>query len=131
MTITIKTGATLTGGTDLVYSDSGQGSSGERVFASTTSTILEPRQIKIKATIPTTTSANPGSSRSEVRFILGSRVQDEGCCTVSAGTVMASLTTAWPLTQPVDLVDELIDQIRGFVYTDEFVNLLKQGRIPN
>lgn len=130
MSLTLKIGATLTGGTDLVFNDSGRGAAGEREFAATTSTILEPRVIKVKSTIPVTTSANPGTSRSEVRFILGSRVESATCCDVKSGTVLGTITTAWPLSQPSTLADELIDEIRAFVHTDAFVSLIKNGTIP-
>lgn len=131
MSITLLTGATQSGGDSVVFNNNGRSAGNEVTLSKSGSSLLMPRDIKMRVTIPATTSTNPGTLRAGVRLILGNRVEPEdGCCTVVAGTVIADINVSWPLSQPDMLVDELIEEIRGLVYTDAFVNLIKQGALP-
>lgn len=130
MSVTIKIGATQTGGTDLVLTNTGDNKPGEVVLSPSTSTRLLPKVVKLFTNTPVTSGTNPGSARAGLRVILASRVTEEGCCTVTPGTLTIDLSVNWPLSQPESLVDEGIAQIRGLVFSPEFVALVKSGRLP-
>lgn len=130
MSITLKIGATLSGGTNVVAVNNGTSGEGSNTFALPTNTRLLPRTIKFFTNIPATTASNPGTARAGARMILGNRVSEEGCCTVTPGTVIVNVDVAWPLSQPAALVDEAIAELRALVYTDEFAALVKNGMLP-
>lgn len=131
MTLTIKTGGTQSGATDVTLSSKGGAPENQVVLRTPADTRLAPRLIKFMTSTPVTTAANPGNARSTVRFILGNRVEEEGCCTVKAGTVTVDLIVNWPLTQPDSLVDEAIGLIQGLAYSPALPSLIKDGVLPS
>lgn len=130
MDFTLEIGGTREATTPLVLKDVGNGTVGEREYRLPTSTLTTPRIVKIKSIAPVTTSANPGKSKTTVRVLLGNRVTDENCCSVTPGTVIVDLSVDWPLTQPVALIDDVISILQGLAYSDELPELLKQGILP-
>ena len=123
MALVIKTGGSQSGATDVTLSSKGGAPENQVILRTPADTRLAPRLIKFMTSTPVTTAANPGNARSTVRFILGNRVEEEGCCTVKAGTVTVDLVVNWPLTQPSSLIDEAIALIQGLVYSPALPSL--------
>lgn len=127
MSLTIKIGATTTGGTDLTFVDQGSGNANQRVYMDPTSTLQEPRLLKVTAITPKTTATNPGRGKSELLFVFAKRTESEGCCSVKAGTVTFRLTVDWPLDQPVELVEDGIEWLQGISFSSYLSDLIKKG----
>lgn len=130
MSITVKVGATLTGGSDVVLASAGLSAGGKASFVTPTHTLLEPEAIDIFVTPPTTSKDDPGTARSGLKVSYASRTTDEGCCTTKAGTVIIDVGVRWPLSQPDTVVDDAIAMLRGLVYNTAFVNAVKLGVLP-
>lgn len=130
MSVTIKVGATQTGGTDTVLTSSGGVSPGKVTMLLPSGTRLTPKTVDFLTTNPTVVGTNPGTARGGVRVVMANRVTEEGCCTTQVGSVIIDLTVRWPLTQPSTLVDEAIAVLRGLVYAPEFVDSIKKGTLP-
>jgi hypothetical protein len=130
MSITVKVGATLTGGTDVVLSAAGLSAGGKASFVTPDHSRLEPRLVDFVVKAPTTTKNDPGVARTDLKIAFANRLQEEGCCTVQAGTVIVDASVRWPLGQPESLVDDVIALFRGLVYTAEFADAVKKGLLP-
>lgn len=128
--LTLKTGGTQSGTTDIAFTSVGGAPQNQTILRAPTDTRLMPRQIKFITNTPTTTSANPGNARSTVRFILGNRVEEAGCCDVKAGTVTVDLVVNWPMSQPDTLVDEVVAWLQGLAYNSALPSLIKSGVLP-
>lgn len=129
--LTLKTGGSQTGTTDIAFTSIGGAQPNQTVLRAPTDTRLNPRQVKFISNTPQTTLSNPGNARSTIRFILGNRVTPAtGCCDVKAGTVTVDLVVNWPLSQPDTLVDELVGWLQGIAYNPAFPQLIKSGVLP-
>jgi hypothetical protein len=131
MSLTVKIGATLTGGSDVVLSSAGLSAGGKVSFVTPDSTRLTPEQVDIFVTGPTANKNDPGVARTGFKIAFASRVTDEGCCTPSAGVVIFDGSIRWPLSQPETVVDDVIAMIRGLVYTTAFADACKKGILPS
>lgn len=130
MSLLLNTNGTQTGTTPIEFKSIGGSPQNQKVLAAPTDTRLQPRQIKFISNTPTTNASNPGNARSTVRFILGSRVENGDCCSVKAGTVTVDLIVNWPLSQPVELVDELVGWLQGLAYSQDLKDLIVSGHLP-
>lgn len=130
MSVTVKIGATLTGGADVVLASAGLSAGGKSSFITPDHTRLNPQVVDFLVTPATTTKDDPGTARSGVKIAFANRVQGEGCCTVSPGTVIIDVGTRWPLSQPEELVDDALAMLRGLVYTQAFADAFKKGILP-
>lgn len=130
MSLTINIGGSFTGGTPTVLTSVGGSQPGQSLLQFPTSSRLTPRQLKLISNTPVTNRSNPGTVRTSARFILGNRVESEGCCTVTAGTVIGEINVTWPLSQPDTLIDDLVDMMRAYVMTSAFVDQIKRGTLP-
>ena len=131
MSITVKVGATLTGGTDVVLSSAGLSAGGKASFVTPDHSQLEPRTVDYTVTKPTTTKTDSGVARSAVKIAFANRVEEEGCCNVQAGTVIIDVGVRWPLSQPDTLVDDTIAMLRAIVYHASFSDAIKKGVLPS
>lgn len=127
MEVTI--GATLTGGTAVTLHPAGL-TPGRAVLAVTGSTRLVPKTVEFTSAAPVSKPNDPGTARTGLKVSFANREVEEGCCTVSAGTVIMDLGIRWPLSQPEAVVDDVIAYLRGLVYTTEFVQAVKAGILP-
>lgn len=127
MDITI--GATLTGGESVTLTPAGV-SPGKSILLAPGHTFLEPETIEFTSTPPRTTNSSAGVARTGMKISFAARQTEEGCCTVQAGAVIADLGIRWSLNQSEDLVDDVIDYLRGLVYSTDFVSAVKKGVLP-
>ena len=128
--LTLKTGGTQSGTTDIAFTSVGGAPQNQTILRAPTDTRLVPRQIKFITNTPNTSSANPGTARSTVRFILGNRVESETCCDVKAGTLTVDIVIAWPLNQPESLIDEAVLWFQGLAYNTSLPALIRSGVLP-
>lgn len=133
MSLTVKVGATLTGGSDVVLSSAGLSAGGKVSFITPDSTRLTPEQVDIFVSGPGTSGNKNdlGTARTGFKIAFASRVTEEGCCTPAAGVVIADFGFRWPLSQPEAVVDDVIALLRGLVYTTAFADAVKKGILPS
>lgn len=131
MSLVVKLGATLTGGTDTTLTSAGLSAGGKASFVAPDSTRLEPRLVDFLVKAPVTTQNQPGVARSGLKVSFASRMQASGCCDVQAGNVIVDLDFRWPLSQPETVVDDAIAYLKALVYTQEFADAVKKGILPS
>lgn len=124
----VTVGATLTGGATVALSPAGI-SPGKSVFTTPDHTRLEPQTVEI--TVGQAGSPNAPQARTGLKVSFASRVEEEGCCTVKAGSVVADLGVRWDLSQDADLADEVLAMLRGLVYTTAFADAVRKGILPS
>lgn len=129
MSWSIQVGATPSGGTATVLQSSGQ-SPGKSTFTTPSSTHLVPQKVEITSSGGNALATDPGTVRTGLKVSFASRVQEEGCCTVKAGAVIADLGIRWNLSQPESVVDALKGVLVGILEDDEFWTAVKTGRLP-
>jgi hypothetical protein len=122
-------GGTLTGGATVALSPSGI-QAGKSVFVTPDHARLTPQIVQFTTTAPVTTAKDPGVARSGLQISFAGRVTEEGCCTVQQGAVVLDLGLRWSLNQPVELVDDVIDLLRGIVFNASFKDALVKGILP-
>jgi len=127
----VTTGGSITGGTTVALTPAGLAAGNKATFVAPGHTRLEPRLVDFIVTPPKTSSTEPGTARSGLKIAFASRVQEEGCCTVSPGTVIFDVGIRWPLGQPETLVDEAIALLKGLVWTTAFADSIKKGTLPS
>jgi hypothetical protein len=126
----VKIGATLTGGSDVTLSPAGLSAGGKATYTTPDHTRLSPEVVDFLVTAPTSSKNDPGVARSGLKISYASRSQEEGCCSVSLGTVIIDVGFRWPLGQPEAVVDDAIAMLKGLVYTAAFSDALKKGVLP-
>lgn len=124
-------GGTLTGGTESTLSFTGSANGTKVSFATADSTRLAPRHVDFYSNPARTTSQDPGVARSGLKVTFSDRQQSEGCCTVSAGSVIIDVGLRWSLSQPEALVDSAIELLQSLVFSDEFISSIKSGSLPS
>lgn len=129
MSFTLKLNPTVTGGTDTVMSLVGL-QSASQVWAFPTHTRLTPHTLSLSVGQSQTKGSEPGVARSTFKVARASRVQEEGCCTVSSGTVIFDGSLRWPLSQPESALDDVIADVRAYVNSSSFVTSIKAGLMP-
>lgn len=130
MALNVLIGATQTGGVSTALTPAGLYAGGKASFTTPTHTRLEPQIVDFLVTAPTPKGTDPGVARSGMKIAFAKRLQEEGCCTVVPGTIIADISLRWPMAQPEEVVDEVIDWIRGLVYTTAFADAVKKGVLP-
>lgn len=130
MSVVVKVGATLTGGTDKTLSFSGMPLAGKSSFVAPGSTRLAPRTVDFLTNVPVTTKTDAGVARGGLKVTFSDRLVEEGCCTVQAGSVIIDVGVRWSLNQPESLVDEAIQYLQGLVFTQAFIDSVKKGVVP-
>lgn len=130
MSWSIQVGPTLSGGTAVVLQSSGQ-SPGKSTFTTPTSSFLQPEKVEITSNGGNALAADPGTVRTGLKVTFASRVQEEGCCTVMAGAVVADLGIRWNLNQPIVVLHALRDVLKAIVNDDEFWTAVETGRLPS
>lgn len=126
----VKIGATLTGGTDTTLSPAGLSAGGKATYTTPDHSRLAPEVIDFLVTAPTPSKTDPGVARSGLKIAFASRTTEEGCCSVSLGTVIVDVNFRWPLSQPESVVDDAIAYLKGLVYTTAFEDAVKKGILP-
>lgn len=129
MSFNVTIGATLTGGSAVSLSSAGM-SPGKSVFTTPDHTRLTPETVEFTVSGGNPTASDPGVARTGMKISFASRTEEEGCCTVKAGAVIADLGIRWNLTQPGTVADDVIAYLRGLVYTTQFADAVKKGIIP-
>lgn len=130
MTVTIKVGATQSGGTDTVLTRSGSVTPGKVEMLLPSNSRLVPKMVAFLTSNPIPKGTNPGSARGGLRVVLANREVEEGCCTVNQGSVIIDVDVRWPINQPEALVTEAIAILRGLVYSQEFADSITKGSLP-
>lgn len=130
MSLVLKIGATLTGGTDKTYASAGLSAGGKATFVAPEHTQLEPRVLDVFRTAAVETKDSLGVARAGFKVSFASRTTEEGCCNGSSGTAIFDGSIRWPLSQPVAIVDDVIAAVRGFVYSTAFEDMIKKGILP-
>lgn len=130
MSFTLMLKPTVTGGTPTTLTSNGF-ANGKGIYVFPTSSHLTPARIEISAKGPVSTPTNPGVARSVSKLTRGTRVVSEGCCDAVEGYAIADLTMRWSLSQPEQVIDDLIDDLRAYVQSDAFVSTIKSGLLPN
>lgn len=131
MSVSVTTGATLSGGSTVVLSYAGNPVFGKASYTTSDHSRLAPRTVEFLQSPAKTTQSDPGVARGGLKIAFGDRQTTEGCCTVNQGTVIIDVGVRWPLNQPESLVDAAIELLRGLVYTPEFVQAVKNGILPS
>lgn len=124
-------GGTLTGGVSETLSYVGSSNGSKVSFATADSTRLAPRHVDFYSNPARTTSSDPGVARSGLKVTVSDRLTSEGCCTVSAGSVIIDVGLRWSLNQPVTLVDEALELLQSLVFSTEFIASIKSGSLPS
>lgn len=130
MSLVVKLGATLTGGTDTTFTSAGLSAGGKASFVAPSHSRLEPRMVDIMVTPAKSSAGQPGTARSGLKIALASRTTESGCCGAQEGTVIIDVGCRWPLSQPETVVDDALSYLRGLVYTQEFADAFKKGILP-
>lgn len=124
----IKLGATLTGGTTTTVAPSAF--NGNRVtFTTPTHTRLQPQTIQFSVAQAPLGGKDPVASAG-MKIVFAERVTEEGCCTVREGAATADFGFRWNLSQSVDTVDDVLEYLRGLVFTTEFRDMIVKGILP-
>lgn len=131
MSFVINIGATETGGTATTLVPTGQTAPGKRSFATPASTRLEPELVDVLTRNPVPNKSDPGVARGGLKITVAERVAEEGCCTVTAGTCIIDVDARWPLSQPESAIDRAVAILRAAVMSDEFVDSIKKGILPD
>lgn len=127
--LTLKLNPTVTGGTDAEYTYAGY--NGQRhVFVSPANTHLNPQRLEMSASGPTSTKSDIGTASAIQKLTFGTREEQEGCCGVIDGYVIADLKLRWNLNQPESVLDDAIEALRAWVNNPVFVSTIKTGVIP-
>lgn len=130
MSLTIKVGATLTGGSDVVLSGSGV-APGRSSFTTPDHTRLTPETVAFSISQSGVTKDSQGRARTGVKMSFTDVLAEEGCCTSKAGSVIVDMGVVWDLSQPEALADKMISYLRGVVYTTAFADAVKKGILPS
>jgi hypothetical protein len=132
MSLVLKLGATLTGGTDTTLVPDVLTNNGKSRWVFPTHTQLEPRVLLLGTKEPVVTSQDPGVSTATAQLVFTDRVSaEEGCCNVQQGSAAVNIEVKRWLNQPDALVDEVVSATRAFVYTSAFVDMIKKGVRPS
>lgn len=126
MNVTI--GATLTGGSTLALSPAGV-TAGKSTFVTPSHTRLAPQTVEMTVG-GSSTGSNP-VARTGVKITFADRQVEEGCCTVQEGSVIIDLGVRWSLNQPAALADDVIELLRGLVFTTQFADAVTKGILPS
>lgn len=126
----LNVGGTLTGGSTVVLTPAGLYAGGKASFTTPTHTRLEPEVIDFLVTPAKTSKTDPGVARSGLKISLANRVEEEGCCTVNAGTVIIDVGVRWPLGQPEAILDAAIQKLQALVFSQAFIDGAKKGVLP-
>lgn len=130
MSLVLKLGATLTGGTDTTLIPDVLTNNGKSRWVFPTHTQLEPRVLLLSTKEPVVTAKEPGVSSATAQLVFTDRDTTGECCDVQQGSLSANIEVKRWLNQPDALVDEGIAAIRAFVYTSAFVDMIKKGIRP-
>lgn len=130
MSFTIKTGATLSGGTDRLLTSAGLYAGGKASFTAPTHTRLAPRLVDLLVSPPIARGADPGVARAGAKIMFADRQQSEGCCTVQPGSMIIDVGARWHLSQPETLADDAIAYLQGLVFHAAFIDAIKKGILP-
>lgn len=131
MSLVVKLGATLTGGTDTTLVSAGLSAGGKASFVAPGHTQLTPHMVDLMVTAPTVTKTDSGVARSGIKVSYASRTAEEGCCTVQLGSVIFDVSARWPLSQPESVIDDALAMLKALVYTQAFADSIKQGILPS
>ena len=123
-------GGSMTGGATVVLTPSGLSAGGKASYTTPNHTRLEPQVIDFLVKQATTTKDDPGVARSGLKIALASRSTEEGCCGVTAGTIIFELSCRWPLGQPEALVDSAFDYMQALLFNQSTIDGLKLGTLP-
>lgn len=127
--LNIKTGATLSGGTTVALSPAGV-QPGKSVYLAPDNSRLQPRKIEFTSTTGGGDSSNLGTARSGMKITFADRKVSEGCCTVKQGSIIFDFGVRWDLSQSEDDAEEVLEYLRGLVFTQEFHDLILNGVVP-
>lgn len=131
MSLTVaNVGGTLTGGASVNLAFAGMVNAQKASFVLPTHTRLSGRQVDVLSTPAATTAKDPGVARGGLKITMSDRQTEEGCCTVSQGSVIIDVGVRWSLNQPEALVDEAIENLRALVFTQAFMDSVKKGILP-
>lgn len=130
MAFTVNLNPTVTGGTATTLTPAGN-NGGKASFVTPSSTRLQPQSVDVLTSSPTPSGQNPGVARGGLKVAFASRVTEEGCCTVNAGTIIADVSVRWPLSQPATVVDDVISWVRALVLSPQFADAVKKGILPS
>jgi hypothetical protein len=129
MSFNVLIGATQTGGTSTSLSSAGI-SPGKSMFVTPDHSRLIPETVEFTVSGGNPTAVNPGTARTGLKISFANRTVEEGCCTVTAGSVIMDLGIRWDLSQPETVVDDVIAWLRGVVYSTQFADAVKKGVLP-
>lgn len=128
MSLNVTVGATLTGGSTVALAPAG--------IAPGKSTYVTPTHSRVKVESVEFTLSGSGTGpnpvvRTGVKITFANRTVEEGCCTVQEGSVIFDGGFRWALNQPVEVAEDVIDLVRGVVFTDAFRDAILKGILPN
>jgi hypothetical protein len=122
-------GGTMTGGSTVALTMSGMFAN-KVSYTTPTHTRLEPRTVDFFLTPSETTAKDPGVARAGLKIYFADRLQEEGCCTVAAGSVIVDVGIRWSLNQPDTLVDEALDYLQSAAFSAALSDAIKKGILP-
>lgn len=124
----LNVGGTLTGGATLIATEAAA-SGGKSLFTLPGHSRLEVRTLELSTNTDSARGTNP-VGRAAVKVVFGNRITEDGCCTVKSGNHIIDLGVRYALTQDVSVLDDCIDVVRAFVFSDEFEAMVKSGVVP-
>lgn len=127
--LSIKTGATLTGGATVALSPAGV-QPGKSVYVAPGNSRLAIRRVEFSATTGSSNGKDLGTARSGMKITFADREADDGCCTVKQGAVIIDLGLRWDLSQSEASAEAVLAYLQGLVFTTEFHDLLVKGNVP-
>ena len=122
-------GATQTGGSSVTYTSAGQ-KGGSTTYVGPDHTRLEPRSITVTTATQKGKVGNPDVARTGVTINFSDVVSavEGSCCDTKYKWAIADLGLRYSMNETDGtLVDAVIAELRGYVYSTEFEDAVKLG----
>jgi hypothetical protein len=128
----INISPTISGGTATTLTPAGLSAGNKASYTAPTHTRLEPRLVDFLVQAPSPQKNGvPGVGRNALKVNFASRTAEEGCCSVSAGSIIVDISVRWPLDQPEALLDSALEYAATLIRTDAFKDGAKKGTLPS
>lgn len=122
-------GGTLTGGTSKTLTYIGSPVLGKSSYLVGGSSVLAPRSVDFTQSVVKASASDIGRIKAGVKVQGTNRLESEGCCSTTVGSVIADLSLSWNLSMPESLFDEEYDLLVAILADPATKAAVKDGTL--